>query len=113
MTYRKPIPIHGLKMLRLSQEIQKVDIASPIFHHFSHPVRLRIMYALTIEQELIVTETAGLIRSSAATASHHLRKMHEVNILEKRKQGRENHYRIKDKHLEHVVSKIIAWKEQG
>jgi hypothetical protein len=39
--------------------------------------------------------------------------MHEVNILEKRKQGRENHYRIKDKHLEHVVSKIIAWKEQG
>ncbi|SFL55207.1 ArsR/SmtB family transcription factor [Salibacterium qingdaonense] len=112
MAYRKPIPIKELKMLRLSRELQKIDFLSSIFHHFTQPVRLRILYALTIEKELNVTETAGLIQSSAATASHHLRRMHEANILQIRKEGRENHYQIKNNNIERLVHEIIEWEQE-
>jgi ArsR family transcriptional regulator, lead/cadmium/zinc/bismuth-responsive transcriptional repressor len=82
-------------------EIQGVEL---LFKALSDATRLKIAYALTLEDELCVCDVANIIGSTIATASHHLRFLRNMGLAKYRKEGKLVFYSLKDDHVRQLVS---------
>jgi DNA-binding transcriptional ArsR family regulator len=56
--------------------------------------RLKILYALSHDQELCVCDIATLLKVKVAIASHHLRKLRDLKILKYRNDGKLAYYSL-------------------
>ena len=65
--------------------------------------RLKITYALTIEEKLCVCDVAAIIGSSTATASHHLRYLKEHGLAKSTREGNLMYYSLADDHVYQIV----------
>jgi DNA-binding transcriptional ArsR family regulator len=83
------------------KEIQGVEL---LFKALSDATRLKIAYALTLEEELCVCDVANIIGSTTATASHHLRFLRNKGLAKYRKEGKLVFYSLKDDHVRQLVS---------
>ncbi len=76
---------------------------SQMFKALADPTRLKIAYALLKESELCVCDVANIIRSSPATASHHLRLLRNMGLAKYRKEGKMVFYSLDDDHVKDLI----------
>ncbi|GAF65817.1 ArsR/SmtB family transcription factor [Alkalihalobacillus trypoxylicola] len=93
------------KVKRVSSVIEKEDMVpvAAIFKALSDPTRMKITYALVLEDELCVCDIAHIIQATIATTSHHLRLLKNLGIAKSRKEGKLVFYSIDDHHITHLV----------
>ncbi|GGF34832.1 transcriptional regulator [Halobacillus andaensis] len=89
---------------RIQPRMDEVLGVELIFKALSDSTRLKIAYALTLEPELCVCDVANIIRSTTATASHHLRLLRNMGLAKYRKEGKLVFYSLADDHVHQLVS---------
>ncbi|WP_083463100.1 ArsR/SmtB family transcription factor [Calditerricola satsumensis] len=87
------------KVSRLRQMVDRVRDLAPLFKVLSDETRLKIVYALTLEDELCVCDVAAIIGSSTAAASHHLRLLRNMGLATYRREGKMVFYRLQSLRL--------------
>ncbi|MGY0693710.1 ArsR/SmtB family transcription factor [Virgibacillus sp. FSP13] len=97
---------------KIQPQIQRVNGVAFIFKALSDPTRLKIAYALTLEEELCVCDVANIIGSSNATASHHLRTLKKMNIATIRREGKRIFYALADEHIHQLVNIALTHAEE-
>lgn len=65
--------------------------------------RLKITFALTIEERLCVCDVAAILGTSTATASHHLRYLKEHGLAKSAREGKLVFYSLADDHVYQIV----------
>jgi DNA-binding transcriptional ArsR family regulator len=68
-----------------------------VFAMLADRQRLKIVLGLTAADELCVGEVAHMLRVSVSVASHHLRKMRDVGVLEDREAGKLAYYSLRQR----------------
>jgi DNA-binding transcriptional ArsR family regulator len=70
--------------------------------------RVKIVLALKAGKELSVGEVARVLAVSISLASHHLRRLHDLGILEDRTDGKLAYYSLRDRFLANVALAALA-----
>jgi DNA-binding transcriptional ArsR family regulator len=100
------------KTTRVQQQLDNVKIpnVTKIFKALSDETRMKIAYALTLEDELCVCDVANIVGATTATASHHLRHLKSLGLAKYRKEGKLVYYSLDDEHVNQLIQ--IATKHQ-
>ena len=77
-----------------------------LFKTLSDDTRLSIVLLLREMGELCVCDIACLLNLSMASASHHLRKLANQNILDTRREGKIIYYFIKDEEIRDFFNQL-------
>jgi ArsR family transcriptional regulator, lead/cadmium/zinc/bismuth-responsive transcriptional repressor len=101
------------KVNRIKPQVEEVTGVELIFKALSDATRLKITYALTLEEELCVCDVANIIGSTTATASHHLRLLRNMGLAKYRKEGKLVFYSLKDDHVHQLVSIALEHSKEG
>ncbi|WP_010098405.1 ArsR/SmtB family transcription factor [Ornithinibacillus scapharcae] len=101
------------KVERIKPEVEEIVGVELIFKALSDATRLKITYALTLEDELCVCDVANIIGSTTATASHHLRLLRNMGLAKYRKEGKLVFYSLQDEHVHQLVSIAIEHSKEG
>jgi len=104
--------IHEDKVKHVQEKLNEkkpLEVAK-VFKALSDDTRVKIAYALTLEDELCVCDIANIIGSTTATASHHLRLLRNLGLAEYRKEGKLVYYAIHDPYFKHLIS--VAFEDQ-
>ncbi|RHW34157.1 transcriptional regulator [Neobacillus notoginsengisoli] len=91
---------------------QSTDGVAKIFKALADNTRVRIAYALSIEEELCVCDVATIVGSSVATASHHLRTLRSLGIAKFRKEGKLVYYSLDDDHVKQLIEIAFEHHEE-
>lgn len=94
--------VHEDVVLSVKKQIPELTRAAQIFKALADETRLKIAYALTIE-ELCVCDVSEIIGSSTATASHHLRFLRDLSLAKSRRKGKLVFYSLADHHVNELV----------
>ncbi len=94
------------------KEKKPIDVAK-VFKALSDDTRVKIAYALTLEEELCVCDIANIIGSTTATASHHLRLLRNLGLAEYRKEGKLVYYAIHDPYFKNLISVAFENDKEG
>ncbi|BCB02860.1 ArsR/SmtB family transcription factor [Bacillus sp. KH172YL63] len=97
--------VNRLKTDLLTQNTSKV---AEIFKALSDQTRMKIAYALTVEEELCVCDVANIVGSSTATASHHLRLLKKLGLAKFRKKGKLVYYSLDDHHVKQLIEIAVT-----
>lgn len=97
---------------KVRPQVQRIAGVEAIFKALANTTRLKVAYALTLEDELCVCDVANIIESSNATASHHLRTLKEQNIATIRRDGKRVFYALADEHVYQLVTIALAHAEE-
>jgi ArsR family transcriptional regulator len=84
----------------------------PIFKLLSDETRLRILMYLTRQEEMHVRALCDLLGQSQPAVSHHLALLRGSKLIEPRRQGKHNFYRIQPQQFAWVVEAISSAVEQ-
>ncbi|MBS4190457.1 winged helix-turn-helix transcriptional regulator [Bacillus sp. FJAT-49705] len=101
------------KVNRVQKRIEEISGVELLFKALSDSTRIKIAYALTIEEELCVCDVANIIGSSTATASHHLRLLRDMGLAKHRKEGKLVFYSLADDHVHQLVSIALIHSKEG
>ena len=93
--------------------IDDVKDVEQIFKALADATRLKIAYALTLTEELCVADVARIINASTATASHHLRLLHNMKLAKYRKEGKNVFYALDDDHVRQLVYIAMVHAKEG
>lgn len=96
------------------QQVKQSDTAqvSTLFKALADETRMKIAYALTIEEELCVCDVASIVGATTATASHHLRHLRKLGLAKFRKQGKLVYYSLDDDHVKQLISLAVTHQEE-
>ncbi len=94
----------------LMNDIKDVEL---VFKALADATRLKIAYALTLTEELCVADVARVIDASTATASHHLRLLHNMKLAKSRKEGKLVFYSLDDDHVRQLVYIAMVHAKEG
>jgi DNA-binding transcriptional ArsR family regulator len=100
------------KVKRVKESVSKQNTmaVSQIFKALSDDTRVKIAYALSVEDELCVCDVANIVGSTTATASHHLRLLRNLGLAKFRKEGKLVFYSLDDDHVRQLIQ--IAFEHQ-
>lgn len=98
---------------QIKPKIDEVAGVELIFKALSDANRLKIAYALTLAKELCVHDIANIIEASSATASHHLRFLHDMKLTKTRKEGKLVFYSLDDDHVRQLVYIAMIHGKEG
>ncbi|EGK07197.1 ArsR/SmtB family transcription factor [Kroppenstedtia eburnea] len=103
------------KVMHLKEKMKETDPVEParLFKGLGDETRFRIAYALYLEAELCVCDVAGILGTSVATASHHLRLMKNLGLTRSRKEGKMVYYSLDDDHVRLLVKLAIDHAAEG
>jgi len=76
------------------------------FRVFGDPTRTRILWLLN-QMELNVGDIARALDMTKSAVSHQLHSLREVNLVRKRKVGREVFYSLADDHVKQIFEKAV------
>ncbi|MFF5996237.1 metalloregulator ArsR/SmtB family transcription factor [Lysinibacillus sp. KU-BSD001] len=96
--------VHGDVVGRIKPQIPKLSKVAQFLKALSDETRLKIAYALTLENALCVCDVAEIIGSSVATASHHLRYLKEHGLAKSYRDGKMIYYSLADDHVYQIVT---------
>ncbi|KDN56883.1 MULTISPECIES: metalloregulator ArsR/SmtB family transcription factor [unclassified Exiguobacterium] len=104
------IAIQQEQVAELQTQLDQFDATrvSRLFKAFADPTRMKVLYVLTLEQELCVCDVAAVIGHSNATASHHLRTLLDQGLVKYRKDGKVVYYSLDDDHVRSLVEIAMA-----
>jgi len=93
------------KVTRVKKQLheQQPAGAAQMFKALADETRVKIAYALSVENELCVCDVANIVGASEASASHHLRLLRKLGLATYRKVGKLAYYSLDDNHVEHLV----------
>lgn len=77
--------------------------AAVLFGTLGDPTRLRVLHALSLAEELCVSDLALLLGLSISGLSHQLAPLREQGVVSRRKVGRIAHYRLADEHVRRLL----------
>lgn len=97
------IVVHEDIVQRVQSGLPDVSGMAQIFKALADETRLKIAFALTMEQEMCVCDVAAVIGSSNATASHHLRYLREHSLAKSERKGKMVYYSLADSHIFDLV----------
>lgn len=81
--------------------LQETEI---LFGALAEVARLKILYALRDGEELCVCDVAHVLGVSISTASHHLRKLRDLKLLQYRNDGKMAYYSLR----EELAAKLVT-----
>lgn len=90
------------KVKKSLEEQNPIEVAK-IFKALSDDTRIKIAYALSLEDELCVCDVANIVDSTTATASHHLRLLKNLGLAKYRKEGKLVYYSLDDDHVKDLI----------
>ncbi|MDQ0162931.1 ArsR/SmtB family transcription factor [Bacillus alveayuensis] len=99
------IRVDGEKVEKVKAKLQQknhLEVAK-IFKALADETRVKIAYALVVEEELCVCDIANIVGSSIATASHHLRLLRNLGLAKYRKDGKLVYYSLDDDHVSQII----------
>ncbi|WP_409274169.1 ArsR/SmtB family transcription factor [Neobacillus sp. SCS-31] len=102
------------KVDKVKQKLQRqsTEGVAKIFKALADDTRVKIAYALAIEEELCVCDVATIAGSSVATASHHLRTLRNLGIAKFRKEGKLVYYSLDDDHVKQLIEIAFEHHEE-
>ncbi len=97
--------VNSPKVDYVQQQLEKGNIleVTKLFKALSDETRMKIAYALTIENELCVCDVASIVGATTATASHHLRHLKSIGLAKYRKEGKLVYYSLDDDHVKRLI----------
>lgn len=84
-----------------------LDEVRSVFGALADRQRLKILHALTGGIELCVCDVAHVLGVSVSSASHHLRKLRDLGILEDRNDGKMVYYSLRERFVAQLVSRAL------
>jgi len=103
------------KTARVQHHLEKgsqIHEVSKLFKALSDETRMKIAYALTLEDELCVCDVAHIVGATTATASHHLRHLKSLGLAKYRKEGKLVYYSLDDDHVKQLIHIAVAHQEE-
>ena len=96
------------KVIKVSDLLGKPNIEKYFYalSKISDEKKLKIVFSLIAQESLCVCDIAYILDCSIATASHHLRKLYDENILGREKRGKMAYYFIKDDDLKELFAQL-------
>ncbi|EIM06268.1 ArsR family transcriptional regulator [Planococcus antarcticus DSM 14505] len=88
---------------RVQHKLENMNGVELIFKALSDATRLKVAYALTLEEELCVCDVANILNTTTATASHHLRYLRNMGLAKYEKRGKLVFYSLPDNHIRKLV----------
>lgn len=85
-----------------------LETAQIIFAALADQSRLKILHALSRDQELCVCDIATFLNVKVATASHHLRKLRDLKILKYRNDGKLAYYSLRDQRVADILQYALG-----
>ncbi|MCH5585617.1 metalloregulator ArsR/SmtB family transcription factor [Shimazuella sp. AN120528] len=103
------------KVNTISERLKQEDFVgiTELYRALADENRLKIAYALLLEEELCVCEIANAIGTSVATASHHLRFLRKKGLAKHRKLGKMVYYSLDDEHVKQLVEIAFIHRKEG
>lgn len=95
--------VHEDAVSSVKNQLPDLTKVAQLFKALADETRLKIAYALTIEEELCVCDISEVIGSSIATASHHLRFLRDLSLAKSRRKGKLVYYSLADHHVNELV----------
>ena len=95
--------IHEEDVQEVVSNMPDLTKVTAIFKALADDTRLKIIYALYIKQPLCVCDVAAVIKSSNATASHHLRYLKDQGLAKSIRKGKLIYYSLNDDHVNALV----------
>lgn len=83
---------------------RELDQLSDVFKLFSDPMRLRILLLLTENEELNVNALCEELQQSQPAVSHHLALLRVAKLVEVRRAGKFNYYRVTGEEVSEQIS---------
>ncbi|OHD12818.1 MAG: transcriptional regulator [Spirochaetes bacterium GWC1_27_15] len=87
-------------------EEKKLEKLETFFKVFGDKTRLKILFALSI-QEMCVCDIANLLDMGQSAISHQLRLLKQTNLVKYRKEGKIVYYSLDDSHIEELLTQGI------
>lgn len=100
------------KVDRIRKEVGVTGGMARIFKALADDTRLKIVYALSLD-ELCVCDVAGIIGSSVATASHHLRFLRNIGLAGYRREGKLVFYSLQDHCVREIISAALKHRQHN
>ena len=100
---------------RLKREMppeSDLDVAAVLFSALGDRARLKIFWAMRNGQELCVCDVSHVLGASVSTASHHLRKLRDLQLLKMRNDGKMVYYSLRNELAGSLVEKVLG-RERG
>lgn len=101
-----------VKVERRRQQLERTDGLAPLFKVLADDTRLKVIYALSQEDELCVCDVATIIGVTNAAASHHLRLLRNMGLAKYRKEGKMVFYSLESNHVNHLINEALLLKER-
>lgn len=92
----------------IREQMPELSKVAQFLKAIADETRLKITFALTIEERLCVCDIAAIIGTSIATASHHLRYLKEHGLAKSTREGKLVYYSLADDHVHQIV--MIAYE---
>lgn len=105
--------VHEEDVKHVQKNLPDLKGMALIFKALADETRLKISFALTLQDELCVCDVATIIHSSTATASHHLRYLKENDLAKSEKRGKLVYYRLADDHVRQLVKIAYEHSKEG
>lgn len=105
--------INSVIVDRVQENMTDLSHVASLFKALADETRLKIAYALTIEEEMCVCDIAAVIGSSNATASHHLRYLRDRDLAKSERQGKQIFYSLSDDHVRQLVTIAHEHTKEG
>lgn len=104
---------HETVVNRVSERIEEISGVELLFKALADANRLKVAYALTLEEEMCVCDVANVLNTSTANASHHLRYLRDMGITASKKKGKLVFYSLVDEHVHQLVNIALAHSKEG
>lgn len=102
----QPNPVEAADVASLPDNIAK-DLVQ-LFKLLSDETRLRILYYLMQQEELNVRALCKLLRQSQPAVSHHLALLRVAGLIESRRDGKHNFYRILSSRFQQLMEMVFS-----
>ena len=79
------------------------DLAD-LFKLFSDSTRIRILYLLLLEKELMVGDIAEKLNMTQSAISHQLRLLKQSKLVKNRRDGKAVYYSLDDEHVTSILA---------
>jgi ArsR family transcriptional regulator len=81
---------------------------SSLFKLFADPTRVKILYFLIQKEEINVRTLCEALKQSQPAVSHHLALMRKARLLDSRRDGKHNFYRLQPERFKHAQQLLSA-----
>ena len=99
---------------RIQNKIESEDISSmaETFKVLADENRVKVAFALSQGEELCVCDVANIIGSSVATASHHLRTLKKMGLVNYRREGKLAFYSLNNNHIKQLLFLTSTYQKE-